>query len=404
MSSFSGVWPRVLSAAIEAGRAVLHDLEDNEIPAGLARVAAAQGGRLPPPLAVRLLSELDENDWLRTKVADKVGKEEDLSWLFLHRPGGWWLDLATAAMATAAEDTRRDVEELEAKLGTLEDRRSTAVRRAKEHKKAAAEAEKRARQLTASAKSSEADQRLAVAAEIEPLTRELEETKRLLASRTADHRDLQSAFDGLRSRFAKARRLRGDSSATGASSASVPADPVKLARVLDLQTAAFGRDLTAQPVSPEPERNTLVLAAGVRPDSSDAIRWFLGLRESAVVLVDGYNASFHVGYGEFTSGVARRSLIEALERLRTAATAGHRVVVVYDSTLPGEREARTSAGGVEVMFAEEDRIADEVIVDMSAEFTRVVVVSSDRAVREGAEARGAVVLWSEALAAWLDRS
>jgi predicted RNA-binding protein with PIN domain len=79
-------------------------------------------------------------------------------------------------------------------------------------------------------------------------------------------------------------------------------------------------------------------------------------------------------------------------------------VVVFDSTLPGAREARSAIGGVEVRFAEDDRIADEEIIDAAAELSDVVVISSDRAVREGAEERGAVVLWSEALTGWLDRS
>ena len=90
--------------------------------------------------------------------------------------------------------------------------------------------------------------------------------------------------------------------------------------------------------------------------------------------------------------------------MRSAAPAKHRFVVVYDSTLPGARDARTSLGGVEVRFAVEERIADEEIVEMAAHIDRVVVVSSDRAVRDGAEASGAVVLWSEAVADWVARS
>jgi predicted RNA-binding protein with PIN domain len=127
------------------------------------------------------------------------------------------------------------------------------------------------------------------------------------------------------------------------------------------------------------------------------------LEEPVAVLVDGYNAQFHVDRVDFTSGTARRHLVDALKRLRLAATARHRVVVVYDSTMPGERAARTSLGGVEIRFAEEDRIADEEIVAMTAHLDRAVVISSDRAVREGAEANGAVVLWSEALGDWLAR-
>jgi predicted RNA-binding protein with PIN domain len=91
-------------------------------------------------------------------------------------------------------------------------------------------------------------------------------------------------------------------------------------------------------------------------------------------------------------------------RLRSSAVSKHRVVVVYDSTLPGDRDARTSAGGVEVRFAVEERIADEEIVEMAGNLDNAVVITSDRAVREDAAAGGAVVLWSEALERWLHRS
>ena len=47
---------------------------------------------------------------------------------------------------------------------------------------------------------------------------------------------------------------------------------------------------------------------------------------------------------------------------------------------------------------------DEEIVELAAGLDDVVVISSDREVREQAEADGAVVLWSEALAQWLARS
>ena len=183
----------------------------------------------------------------------------------------------------------------------------------------------------------------------------------------------------------------------------MPSDPVKLGRLLDLQTASFGRNPGAAVVPDQDKADPLTLDPGVRPDSSDAIRWLLNLDEAVVVEVDGYNAQFHIDRGDFTSGAARRKLIDALKRLRTSATIKHRVVVVYDSTLPGERVARSSVAGVEIRFAEKERIADEEIVEMADSLDRVVVISSDREVREGSDDTGAVVLWSEALAAWLER-
>ena len=57
-----------------------------------------------------------------------------------------------------------------------------------------------------------------------------------------------------------------------------------------------------------------------------------------------------------------------------------------------------------LLTAEKDRIADEEIVAMAEGLDRVVVISSDREVREGSEDGGAVVLWSEALKDWLARA
>jgi predicted RNA-binding protein with PIN domain len=404
MSGFGGVWPRVLAKAIDASRLLLQDLDTPEIPASLARVAASQGGRLPPPLATRLLDEIDSNEWFRSRLAERYsGQETDPSWLFINRPPGWWIAVAAAAEALAAGNMARRIEELEDRLGLLEEKRSQAVRRAREFKKTAADAEKRLKQATAAARQGDSGGRSFDAAEIDLWQTQLETTEAALAALRAEHRELQGSFDTLRSRFAKTRRARSAESSGGASGSFVPRDPVKLARMLDLQTGAFGRDLTEPPPA-APAKPAIRLPAGVRPDSSDAMRWLLSLEQPVVVVVDGYNAQFHMDPGDFTSGAARRNLIDALKRLRTAAAAPHRIVVVFDSTLPGAREARSAIGGVEVRFAEDDRIADEEIIEAAAELDEVVVISSDRAVRDGADAKGAVVLWSEALVGWLERS
>lgn len=405
MSGFSGVWLRLLSGAVEAARATLRDLDDAEVPAPLARIAASQGGRLPPPLASRLLAELDTNEWLRTKVADDFDVEEsDPSWLFLHRPEHWWLGLVDAAAVAEQSDHRRKVEAVEAKLEVLEERRALAAKRAKEHKKAATAAIARAKRIETNRKSDVTARQAVELAEMGSIRAELAASEDLLEALRAEHQELQAAFDSLRSRLAKARRSRASESPGGGGTSFVPGDPIKLARMLDLQSAAFGRDLTTPSVTTAPADDPLTLAVGVRPDSSDAIRWLLGLEEAVVVLVDGYNAQFHIDGSDFTSAGSRRNLVEVMQRLRGAAAVGHRLVIVYDSTLPGTRDARTSLGGVEVRFAAADRIADEEIVEMTAGLSHVVVITSDREVREGAESNGAVVLWSEALAAWVERA
>jgi predicted RNA-binding protein with PIN domain len=393
-----------MGPAIAAARVVLRDLDDAELTPPLRRVAASQGGRLPPPLALRLLKELDENEWFRRKVADAWdGDGVEPSGLFLTRPAGWWVEVALAVADAAEAAEQQRLADAHAKLEVVAAKRDAAREKAKDLKRALEEARRGTRNEVEEARRKAEARYESDRASIAAHRSKLEETRQQLADVTNEHAALQEAFAALRSRFAKARRGRPEGADQAGGSRSVPVDPVKLARLLDLQTASFGRDPEKSPAASERKVQPLVLGAGIRPDSSDAIRWLIGLDEPVVVVVDGYNAQFHVDRGGFTSGAARRHLVDALKRLRARAQSKHRIVVVYDSTLPGERIPRTSAGGVEVRFAEEDRIADEEIVEMSAALGRSVVISSDRAVREGAEENGAVVLWSEALQLWLQR-
>jgi predicted RNA-binding protein with PIN domain len=405
MSTFSGAWPRILSEVISVARAVLRELEGPEVPATLHKVAGTQGGQLPPPLAVALLREVDSNDWLREKVATEWdGEEGDAADLFLRRPGGWWLELAAMADAADQGEQQSRIADLEAKLEEIDAKRAAAVKRSKETRKAAEAASRESRESVEAAKKAVEQRYSAEVAAATSLRAEVESAEEQRQQRESEHLELQDAFDALRSRFAKARRGRFEDTSSVSGSRSFPADPVKLARMLDRQARELGRDLSEPPAPPQVRKARLTLANGIRPDSSDAIRWLIGLDRPAVVLVDGYNAQFHIDRADFTSGAARRRLVDALKRLRSSADTNHRVVVVYDSMLPGDRSARTSAGGVEIRFAEKDRIADEELVEMAGRLDNAVVISSDRAVRDGAEANGAVVLWSESLASWLTRS
>ncbi|MCP4305300.1 MAG: hypothetical protein GY788_10575 [bacterium] len=405
MSGFGGIWLTVLSDAIGAGRSALRDLDIKEVPSALVRVASSQGGRLPPPLASRLLGEIDKNEWFRDKVVEEFdGEPGSPSDLFLNRADGWWIELGEVVVAKGAGEEERRFGKLESQLLEVEAKSDVAIKKAADCKRALAEAERQSKRAAESARKKVEDRFAASVADVTDVRNELAEAQSQLAELDSEHRQLQDAFDVLRSRLLKARRERFEEHGPQGESSFVPRDPVKLARLLDLQAAALGRDAGVVPVVAPVEVGELTMASGVRPDSSDAIRWLVGLPEGVVVLVDGYNAQFHIDDKDFTSGGARRRLVDALKRLRTASVRKHRIVVIYDSTLPGERIARTSLGGVEVRFADKDRIADEEIVEMTSELSRVVVISSDRAVRDGAEANGAVVLWSESLAAWLERS
>ena len=106
MSSFASDLRNVLAPAVEALRLALIDLDSEEVPASLRRVAVYTGGRLPPPLVDSVLTALDADDWLRQKAVEKLASRHDESAAsaFLKRSEGWWMLVATELAAAAASD------------------------------------------------------------------------------------------------------------------------------------------------------------------------------------------------------------------------------------------------------------------------------------------------------------
>jgi predicted nuclease with RNAse H fold len=96
--------------------------------------------------------------------------------------------------------------------------------------------------------------------------------------------------------------------------------------------------------------------------------------------------------------VGRELLERGLSRVRRLADAPIRVTVVYDSAAEVSRHQRS---GLEIRFVPD---ADEDVRAVAAAAGgTVVVVSSDRAVRDGVEGRPVIGLWSEAMAGWISR-
>ena len=146
----------------------------------------------------------------------------------------------------------------------------------------------------------------------------------------------------------------------------------------------------------------LRLPPGVRPDAAEAVDWLLAAAPPATVIVDGYNAAFLLTDAGVPAAARRRLELE-LSRLPTLAAGRLTVIVVYDAQDP-LAGAGIRKGNIEVVFTD-GRTADEHIVALAGDLAgRLVVVSNDREVRDGAEAAGAVGLWSSALAAWVGRA
>ncbi len=130
MGRMAALPPDVLKAIdlpMRQVRKALRELDAKEVPASLRKVAATEGGGLPPPLLAKLLAELDGNQWLRERLVERLGDRIDpITESFLTRGEGWWLGLATAAVESArsrpSPPAGDEVAELRRKLATTSDR------------------------------------------------------------------------------------------------------------------------------------------------------------------------------------------------------------------------------------------------------------------------------------------
>jgi predicted RNA-binding protein with PIN domain len=117
------------------------------------------------------------------------------------------------------------------------------------------------------------------------------------------------------------------------------------------------------------------------------------------VVIDGYNLLF--ARGEAPAADTRAELVRDL--VAWAKLRKRRVVLVFDGWKGGAREARSEAHGpVTVWYTRAGERADAFIVRWVGEHAEAVVVTSDRAVQQGARRRGAAVLDADTFAARLE--
>jgi predicted RNA-binding protein with PIN domain len=382
-------------------RHALHGMDPNELPPGLRKVAAYAGGRLPPPLLKRLITELDGNEWLRGKVGEEAGDHlDEVAAAFILRAEGWWMVIAgAAAAATAAEpavDLRPEVERLEAKLGEAKRR----IAELRSEKRAANDALKSARKgLKAQADHVEA---LHV---VDALRREIAELEVALETERNERAGAEQRLDDVKRRRQK-RAVR--SSGQGKARAVGMRDPVATARRLDLQAAALAAAVRGEPGAAEADLPTavrdsweLVLPAGIAPDGPEAVEWLVGVAAAVPVIVDGYNLTYLMNPDRFTTPETRKQLVADLERFLRHARSAHRIVLVFDSSEGGEPEPSLTAGGVAVFFATTADTADDEIVERVRSLGgRAVVFTNDRELRERVDEEGALALWGSAFVHW----
>jgi predicted RNA-binding protein with PIN domain len=405
--------PELLAPAFKAVRKAMRDLDPDEVPAVLRRIAGHSARRLPPPLARKLMETLDENEWLREKAVE-AGPDLDpsspdparaVSALFLQRPNGWEERAREAAeqRATGAQQAlvatlQRTIADLQQQLEAAREKAKGAQQRAQA---AAVAADRKAQSARSAIEAARQDERAAA----EELRRDY---GRLLERYQTLVQDLDEAGEritALRDELLRARRGSRSSAAPAGPQAWAARDPLEIARMLDEIVEAVRPEAIATfPEQADGHVAPFTLPVGVRPDQEVAVAWLTTYEEAYGLVVDGYNVTFLLDEEGFTETWVRDRLNEGLGRFRRVAAAPVQVIVVYDSAQSGGITSSPGPGGIEIRFTEFGHTADEEILAIAAgTTTRLAVVSTDRRVREGAEEHGALGLWSEALVAWLGR-
>jgi hypothetical protein len=395
----ANVDPQLLTAAVEAARRALRRIDDKDIPARL-RDIAGRSGRLPAPFAKRLLTELDASDWLRAEALLEIDAEsgdgsdgDTASVLFLERPEDWVERMESLAVGHREAVERSQIKRLETDL-------ANAIARSGRLEKRLASAERREQEAV-----SGVEERLAAAAAAHRRSQaQLKSARDRLAARLSSSEEEVGRLTGenssLLKKLAEARSDKEKSYPPVTPDRVQPAwslgKPIEIARHLDDINRALKIAPTRSTTSrqmPEPTRLTGP-PAGIRPDRAEAMVWLVGLPDRISVAIDGWNAA-HLLQSPPTPATRNR-IIEAGRRIALASSGKRRVTTVFDSSQLGES---FSADEVAVTFVAS---ADEELIDMAGrDPDGLVVITSDRRVREAVERAGAVGLWSEALIDWL---
>ncbi|HEX2368116.1 MAG TPA: NYN domain-containing protein [Acidimicrobiia bacterium] len=392
----------LLLPAVDAARRALREMEPEDVPASVHRVARSTARRLPPPLARSLAEVLDGDEWLRDKAVeawpepdpDAASPKLAASALFLLRPDGWEERLEAIVAAEEELSQAGTVEALRAKVQSMETELKSAREKAKAEGDRAESAEAEAARAKTRARKTAAPMSASDSA------RRAEEAERRLADLQRELDEADERINRLREDLLKARRAARETPVAAPPSAFARRHPRETARLLDDLTAALRPAASAEEEEPEPPPVPVSLPGAIAPDKADAVDWILRQTEPLTLVVDGYNLSFLLeAPGDFSTADARERLVARLARLRRMALAPLRLIAVFDTR--NEPSSGRRRGGIEVRFAQSGD--DEVVRLADSIDGTVVAVSNDREVRERAAAVGALTIWSVAVADWLHR-
>ncbi len=388
----------LLAPAIRAAREALRRLDDDEVPARLRRVRSSSARRLPKPLAVGLLTALDEDESLRSRALDRLADDAPtagVARLWLRRPDGWEQEFADV-LGEEAVRSAADVEAgLRAEIERLEGQREADAGKLADLRRAVGDLEGRIAAERHRRGEAVAQAVADVSAEAAGLRRRLADVTEERDAVAGERDRLAERLDEARSELLELRRQRSEP-APVAADPGWATEPLGLARRADeVVAAARARiDRSAEPTpptgpAPGPDPGP-ALPPGVAPDTAEAIDALLGW--SGVVAVDGYNLAGALGADLGDPPAARDAVRRVADRFR--ARADGRLLLVFDSA-DGEG---TRNGELFVCDADEElrRLA-------ASQPASTVVVSDDREVIEGVTRVGGVAVWSAAMAAWAAR-
>jgi predicted RNA-binding protein with PIN domain len=364
-------------------------------------------------------------DWAPDVAARRVEdatERSDLallaSALFAARPVGWefGLGLTCAAFDRQRREKERedDAKARDTQLATLDEarRRAENARDAAQREIDRLEVQLRDERAARREKETNADRAVEDAGR---RRHEAEEAAaRAEASRAEAETRLHRASERARAAEAELRALRREQSEqrdahpaprSGLSDEEVRSlgeaarDAERLAVRLTALTGGSRASAVDRPSEPSArgatQRARVPCPPGMRADSADALDGMLRTRGVQLV-VDGYNVSM-AGWHDDEPAVQRERLLGALQRLHLRLRAD--VTVVFDGADVGRLPAPRRSG-VRVIFTTADEDADPVVireVDRLPASTPAIVASSDRWVREHAEAAGATVVPATAL-------
>ncbi len=390
----------LLQPVIVCARSVLADMEVDDIPAALRRVARSSARTLPPPFSRSLLRELASNDSFRGDVTKRYEEGETIDedmLAFLRDP--------EAGMARIEElvDISRDIEH-DVDLATARDQIAALNDQLAESKRRFSALGSQHEKDLAEARSSVADGHLRAQARIRELDRMIGADRSEMDGMVEQICTLTEELAEMDGRLvASAERVRkrdGPMSRVSPRRADeTPSDPLELARWLDKVERRVRSFRDTHPVGVAGSaREPMTISRGIAPDSREALESLIAQGPARFIL-DGYNIGGEIDASNFSTRSARDEVIDRAGRLARGTDA--EVLVVFDGPDDDERSGFMSSEGVSVRFSRGVK-ADDVIAGLvEADPDRVVVITNDRDLRGRCAADGCVPIWSTAFLNWL---